>query len=292
MKPAPFGYERPGSVDEAVSILADVGYGAKILSGGQSLVPLLNLRLAFPEVLVDVTRIPDLGYVAEDGETVRVGALVTQAEFGASGLAMTRVPIATQVIPHIGHFVTRNQGTVAGSLAHADSRGELPVALTALEGAVTVASSRGRREISADEFFISDFTTSMTDDEMLVESAWPAAKPGWGFAFSEFALRHGDYALVMIAVTLYVSEGVVQQARVVAGSVAPRPLVLAEMSEILIGRAVDESAVAACRAASVSAVSPDADIHASSEYKRHLTGVLVEKTIRSAWLNATGDAHA
>lgn len=292
MKPAPFGYERPGSVDEAVSILADVGYGAKILAGGQSLVPLLNLRLAFPDVLVDVTRIPDLGYVVEDGAMVRVGALVTQAEFGTSVLAVTRVPMATQVIPHIGHFVTRKQGTVAGSLAHADSRGELPVALTALEGAVSVASSQGRREISADDFFISDFTTSMTDDEMLVESAWPAAKPGWGFAFNEFALRHGDYALVMIAVALYVSDGVVQKARVVAGSVAPRPLVLTEMSEILVGRAVDESAVTACRAASVSAVSPDTDIHASSEYKRHLTGVLVEKTINSAWLEATRDSDA
>ncbi|MEE8374700.1 MAG: xanthine dehydrogenase family protein subunit M [Acidimicrobiia bacterium] len=287
MKPAPFEYERPGTVDQAVKILAQ-STGGKVLAGGQSLIPLLNLRLSFPEVLVDINRIPNLYHIAEDEGVVRVGALVRQSTFGDSSLVQSKVPLAAQCVSHVGHYVTRNQGTVAGSLAHSDSRGELPVALVALGGRVRVVSEEGQREIEAADLFVTDFTTSMSETEILVESSWPVLGPEWGFAFSEFALRHGDYALGMIAVAIHVHDGVVDQATIVAGSVADRPLILEEASRQVLGRPLDEHVFSSSREAAVAAVNPADDIHATGEYKRHLIGVLVDRALRSAWKDSTG----
>jgi CO/xanthine dehydrogenase FAD-binding subunit len=291
MKPAPFEYERPATVSQATAILAEAGNGGKILAGGQSLIPLLNLRLAFPEVVIDINRIPDLDYIVEDIGVIRVGALVRQSAFGDSDLAQTKVPLAARCIPHIGHFVTRNQGTVAGSLAHSDSRGELPVALVALDGRVTVASNGERRDIEAADLFVSDFTTSMTETEVLVESAWPLSRPGWGYAFSEFALRRGDYALGMIAAAIHVVEGVVGEAKIVAGCVASRPMVLEDAARTLHGQRLDDRVISSSREAAVAAVDPADDIHATAEYRRHLVGVLVDSALRSAWNEATGEAR-
>lgn len=290
MKPAPFEYERPATVEEAAKILAQ-SPGGKVLAGGQSLIPLLNLRLAFPEVLVDINRIPDLDYIVEDAGVVRVGALVRQSTFGDSSLVQSKVPLAAQCVSHVGHYVTRNQGTVAGSLAHSDSRGELPVALVALGGSVSVVSEEGQRKIEAADLFITDFTTSMSETEILVESSWPVRGPEWGFAFTEFALRHGDYALGMISVAIHVVDGVVDQATIVAGSVAGRPLILEEASRQLLGRPLDEHVFSSCREAAVAAVDPAEDIHATGEYKRHLIGVLVDRALRSVWKDSPGGAN-
>ena len=292
MKPARFDYERPATLEEAAAILSQVGYGGKILAGGQSLVPLLNLRLAFPEVVIDINHIPDLEYIVEDSGVVRVGALVRQSTFGDSTLARSRIPLAAQVIPFIGHFVTRNQGTVGGSLAHSDSRGELPVALVALDGGVTVASNEGRREISAHDLFVTDFTTSMSEKEILIESTWPVRGPGWGYSFFEYALRHGDYALGMVAAAIRVAEGVVAEATIVAGAVAGRPVVLEEAAHSLLGRPLEDGVITSSREAAVGAVEPADDIHATAEYKRHLVGVLVDRALRRAWGDAIGETGA
>lgn len=291
MKPAPFEYERPATVSQATAILAQADSGGRILAGGQSLIPLLNLRLAFPEVVVDINRIPDLDYIVEDKGVVRVGALVCQSAFGASALVQTKVPLAARCIPHIGHFATRNQGTVAGSLAHSDSRGELPVSLVALDGRVTVVSDGERRDIEAADLFVTDFTTSMSETEVLVESSWPIRGQGWGYAFSEFALRHGDYALGMIAAAIHVVEGAVDEAKIVAGAVGSHPLVLEDAARTLHGRRLDDKAISSSREAAVAVVDPADDIHASGEYKRHLVGVLVDNALRSAWREATGEAR-
>ncbi len=290
MKPAPFDYRRPATVEEAAKILAQSA-GGKVLAGGQSLIPLLNLRLSFPELLVDINRIPDLDYIVEDAGVVRVGALVRQSTFGDSFLVQSKVPLAAQCVSHVGHYVTRNQGTVAGSLAHSDSRGELPVALVALGGSVSVVSEEGQRDIEAADLFVTDFTTSISETEIIVESSWPVGGSEWGFAFSEFALRHGDYALAMIAVAIHVVDGVVDQATIVAGSVADRPLFLEEASRHLLGRRPDEYVFSSCREAAVAAVDPADDIHATGGYKRHLMGVLVDRALRSAWKDSTGWAH-
>ena len=288
MKPATFSYTRADSVAEAVKILAEAGDGARILAGGQSLVPLLNLRFSFPELLVDINHIPDLDYIREAEGSVRVGALVRQSQLGNAAVIRDQVPMVASAIPHIGHFVTRNRGTVAGSLAHSDSRAELPVVLVALGGSVVAISTSGQRGIPAAELFVSDFTTSLAPGEIIAESIWPILGDGWGISFKEFALRHGDYALGMVAVAVHVRDGVVDTARVVAGSVADRPLLLEGAGLSLTGKRVDDAAADAAADSGMGAVDPVGDAHASGDYKRHLVGVLIDSAVREAWKEANG----
>ena len=189
MKPAPLRYERAETIDDAVALLGEHGDEAKVLAGGQSLVPALNMRLLRPAVLVDIERVLDLDNIAGEEGVVRVGAMVRQADS-----RLGQHPLLAEAIPHVGHFVTRNRGTVCGSIAHADPAAELPLCLTLLGGSVRVASVRGEREIAASNFFVAPFTTALRPDELVVETIWPTARDGWGYAFAEFAQRRGDYA--------------------------------------------------------------------------------------------------
>jgi CO/xanthine dehydrogenase FAD-binding subunit len=278
VKPAPFLYQRPESLDEALALLHEHGDEAKVLAGGQSLVPLLNMRLARPSVLVDLNRATGLDGIDANG-SVRVGALVRQRELEAVPL-----PLVAEALPYVGHFVTRNRGTVGGSIAHADAAAELPVCLTVLGGSVVARSTTGEREIGADEFFVTHFTTALRPDELLVETIWPSPTGGWGFAFEELAHRHGDYALSMAACALRVEDGQVAEARVGVGSVVERPTLLqAELS----GRAVTPEVARELRETVAREVAPFANLHASAAYQRHLTGVLVERALLRAWRNAT-----
>ncbi|MEZ5101056.1 MAG: FAD binding domain-containing protein [Thermoleophilia bacterium] len=286
MKPPPLDYARPETVEEAVATLAEHGDEAKVLAGGQSLMPLLAMRFARPAVLVDVNRVAGLDAIAEADGTLRVGAVVRQNDLAASALARRAVPLATRAIPWIGHFVTRNRGTVGGSIAHADARGELPLALAALDGRAIVASTRGRRELTAGELFVTHFTTSLEPDELLVETVWPVAGPGWGFAFEELAQRAGDYALGMVAVALRADGGRVAGARVAVGAAVDRPARLAAAEAALAGRAVDDEASREAGAAAAAAVDPPDDLHASGRYRRHLVGLLVERAVLAAWREA------
>ena len=216
MKPAPFEYVRPESLDEALSALAEGGDDAKVLAGGQSLVPALNMRLLRPSLLVDVNRVAGLGEVATEDGALRVGATVRQAD-----ARLDAHPMLAAVLPHVGHTVTRNRGTVCGSIAHADAAAELPLALVAAGGSVIAASARGRREIPAEELFLGPYTTALAQDELVVETVWPALDEDDGFAFAELAQRGGDFALCMAAARARGAE-----LRVVVGSVTPRPTVL------------------------------------------------------------------
>jgi CO/xanthine dehydrogenase FAD-binding subunit len=289
VKPARFEYARPASLDEALDLLAEHGDEAKVLAGGQSLVPLLNMRFARPGLLVDVNRVPGLDGIAEEDGRVRVGALVRQAAFGASPVVASRVPLAAECVPSIGHFVTRNRGTVGGSIAHADARAELPVVLSALGGSVVAASRRGRRTIPAEAFFVTHFTSSLEPDELVVETAWPAATAGAGFAFEEFAQRRGDFALGMAACALRVEEGRVAEARIVVGAAADRPLLVDEAAAELAGGGLGPDAARAAGAAAAAAVSPADSLHASASYQKHLTGLLVERAVARAWRDAGGE---
>ena len=250
MKPAPFLYMRPESVEEAADLLAEHGDEAKVLAGGQSLVPALNMRIARPSVLVDVNRLP-LGDVSDDGGSWRVGATVRQADSRLLGH-----PLLAEAIPFVGHFVTRNRGTVAGSIAHADAAGELPLCLALLAGSVVTSAGR---TVTADELFVTHFTTSLRPGELVVETLWPKPEPGWGYAFEELAQRRGDYALCMAAAAARGPE-----LRVAIGSVVGRPTVLA----------VDPDAPGESAATQVE---PFGNLHASADYLCHLLRVLVDR---------------
>jgi len=259
VKPVAFHYERPESVGEAVALLAEHGDEAKVLAGGQSLVPVLNMRVLRPSVLVDINRVHNLDNVVLENGGLRVGALVRQAD-----ARLGDVPILRECLPHVGHFVTRNRGTVCGSVAHADAAAELPLALALVGGSVVAESARGRREIAADDFFVTHFTTELTPDELVVETVWPVADCGWGYAFEELTQRHGDFALCMAGAAARGSE-----LRVVLGAVVDRPTVLA----------VDPAAPGESAAEQVE---PFGNLHASAGYLRNLVRVLVDRVVTRA----------
>jgi carbon-monoxide dehydrogenase medium subunit len=287
VKPPPLQVVRAGTVDGALEVLGEHGDEAKVLAGGQSLVPLLNMRFARPAVLVDINGIPGLGTVAIVNEIVRVGALARQTAFAADPLIRERVPLAAECMPYVGHFVTRNRGTVGGSIAHADSRAELPLALCVLGGKVTVRSANGGfRNVLAERFFVTHFTSVLAPTELVVETLWPAAQAGSGFAFEELALRRGDYALGMAACALRVEDGRAVDVRIGVGSVADRPLLLADVAAQVAGNAVDPPLAREVGAAAAAAVDPADALHASAAYQRHLTGLLVERTLLRAWSRA------
>lgn len=258
MKPAPLEYVRAETLDEALDALAQSGDDAKVLAGGQSLVPALNMRLLRPAVLVDINRIPDLNGVVGDG-ALRVGATVRQADS-----RLLAHPLLAEVLPHVGHFVTRNRGTVGGSIAHADAAAELPLALVAAEGSVVAASRSGTREIPAKELFIGPYTTVLQPGEIVVDSVWPLPQEGESYAFEELAQRVGDFALAMASARVHGDE-----LRVVVGSVVERPTVL-EVDPDHPG----ESAA--------SQVEPWNSIHASPPYLKQLVRVLVDRAVARA----------
>jgi 2-furoyl-CoA dehydrogenase FAD binding subunit len=260
VKPAPFEYVQPETLDEALDALADGGDDAKVLAGGQSLVPALNMRLLRPALLVDVNRVPGLGAVAVEDEALRVGATVRQAHPAlASGH-----PLLAEALPHVGHFVTRNRGTVGGSVAHADPAAELPLVLVAAEGSVVAASRGARRTIAAEEFFTGPYSTVLEPTELLLETLWPLPAGGEGFAFEELSQRDGDFALCAVAVRARGDE-----LRVVVAAVSERPVVLDVDPEY-----PGESAV--------SKVEPWGSIHASPAYLRQLVRVLVDRAVTRA----------
>lgn len=218
MKPPAFDYVRIDSVDEALSLLAAHGDDARILAGGQSLMPILNMRLAQPSILLDITRCDALRPVGSNGGHLVVGAAATQAEVEWRPSLPDEVPLLAHAFPHISHFQIRNRGTVCGSLAHADPSAELPLCLAVLEGGVTLRSSRGERTVTADRFFRGMLQTDRRSDELMVSARFPLRQAGNGYAFEEFSLRHGDYAVVAAAAAV-TPEGI----RLGIGGVADRP---------------------------------------------------------------------
>lgn len=293
MKPPPFRYVRPDSVEEALEVLGEHGDEAKVLAGGCSLVPMLNMRLARPEVLVDVNHLAGLAEVHTGDDTVTTGAMLRQSAFERSPPLRGALPLAAACAPYIGHFVTRNRGTVGGSLAHADARGELPLVLLTLGGSVLAESQRGRRSIAAEDLFLYHFTSALEPDELLTEVRWPVAGPGWGYGFAEMAQRHGDYALAMAACALARRDGTVAEVRLGLGAAADRPLLAAEAAEVLIGADLQppagDGAVAEAARLAAAASEPFDDLHASAAYRRHLVAVLSEQVIRAAWESAGED---
>jgi carbon-monoxide dehydrogenase medium subunit len=285
MKPASFRYARAASLAEAIALLAAGPGDAKILAGGQSLVPMLNMRLVRPAVLVDVNGVRELAGIARTpGGGLRIGALTRHAELAASAAVIERAPLLAEAARHVGHAAIRNQGTLGGSLAHADPAAELPAALLAIDARLRISGSRGAREVAADAFFRGLLTTALEADEILTAVEVPAQPPGWGFV--ELARRPGDFALAGVAAVVRVGrEGEAERSesvRLVGFGVGDRPLRLTAAERLLAGAPLDaETAARAGRAAGPDC-DPPSDVHGSADYRRHLATVLTERALLQA----------
>ena len=274
MKPAPFAFVRPRTLEEALAALAGEP-GAKVLAGGQSLVPLLSMRLAAPSMLVDINGLPDLGHVTVDAAGVRVGALARHAEVLGSAAAADAQPLLALALSNVAHPTIRNRGTTVGSLVHADAAAEMPMVLRLLEGSVDVASVRGRRTIPAAELFAGPLESTLAHDEIAVEAFFPALPAGAGVAFEEIARRHGDYALVGVAAYVECTADEVVAARVGFISVSDVPVVVDVVDDL------EDPAGAALRE-----LDPAEDIHASADYRAHLVRVLTPRVLAAAITHA------
>ena len=289
MKPAPFDYLRPASLAEAVEMYA-AHPDAKVLAGGQSLIPLLSMRLAAPGVLVDLGGLDELAYVRTDDAGVRVGALARHADVARDPDARRVQPLVAEALQHVAHATIRNRGTTVGSIVHADAAAEMPAVLCLLGGHVVARSVGGTREIPAADLFVGPLETSLQHGEIVTEAFFPALAPGAGVGFDEISRRHGDYALVGAAAVVSIGdEGRVHGAHVGFLSVGDVPLVL-DLTEAFDG-SEGGGLDAAYRAANDLArqqVDPEADIHASADYRRHLAGVLTARVLAQAYDAAAG----
>jgi carbon-monoxide dehydrogenase medium subunit len=289
MKPAPFEYFAPRNVSEAVGLLAEHGDEAKLLAGGQSLGPLLNMRLVRPAVVVDVNRLSELDGIREQDGWLHVGALARQSAIERSPLVRDGWPLLHEAMPYIGHRAIRNRGTVGGSVAHADPSAELPAIVSALDAELVIQGPDGTRTIAPDAFFMSYLTTSLAATEMLVEVRFPPVPSGTGQAWLEYARRHGDFALAGVAAALRLAaDGTCAAARLVYTGVGPTPHDARPAAALLVGQTPSPAVFAAAAEQAAAAVEPDSDLHASAGYRRHLVRALTRKALELA----SSRAHA
>lgn len=291
MKPAAFAYHRPDSLDQVLDLLSENGDEAKILAGGQSLVPAMNFRLAQPAALIDINRVPGLAFIEPGGDGgLRIGATTRQRAAERSGLVAERAPLMHQALPCIAHAQIRNRGTVGGSVAHADPAAELPAVMLALDARMRARSRRGERWIPAGEFFTGLLSTALAPDELLVEIEIPPAPARTGHAFVELARRSGDYALAGVAAVVTLDEGArVAAARVALLGVGQGPVLADAAGALLTGEPVtDELVRAAADAAGARDIDPHDDVHATAAYRRHLARVLVGRALTAACARAAG----
>lgn len=282
MKPPRFEYHAPATVEQAVATLARYGGEAKVLAGGQSLMPLLNFRLTRPAALVDLNRIPALAYIEETDGQVRLGAMTRQRALEFSPVVRRRLPLLAEATRWVGHLPIRTRGTIGGSLAHADPAAEYPAVLTALEGQVVVRGPGGERVLTPDALFQTYLTTSLTPEEILTEVRLPAMPAGAGWAFEEFSRRHGDFAIVGIAALVVMDGRRCVRARLATAGAGPVPIRLRPAEHVLESAGLGDEAIAAAAAKASELVEPDSDIHASADYRRHLTGVLTARAVTRA----------
>lgn len=284
MKPSPFTYHAPDTLESALTLKAEHGDEAKFLAGGQSLIPAMNFRATQPERLIDVNGLRELDFVKTEGAELRLGALTRVRRLERERLIKQWSPLLAETVPHIAHPQIRNRGTVGGSLAHADPAAELPVILLALNGRVRAQSASGSRWLSADEFFITLFTTALQADEMLVEVALPQLPARTGTAFLEVARRHGDYAMMGVAAVVSLNEsGICTSARLVYLNAGDKPMHAAQASVALIGHALTEASMAeAAHLAASQEIEPMGSLHASPAFQRHLATVLTKRALKLA----------
>lgn len=282
MKPSPFVYHRPTTLEESLEVLAEVGADGKVLAGGQSLVPLMSMRLAAPAHLVDINHVDGLDRIETDDGGVRVGATSRHADVERDPAAFAAVPLLRQALVHVAHPTIRNRGTTVGSLAHADPSGEMTAVLAMLGGTVTLASRGNERTVDAADFFLGPLESAVRPDEVAVEAFFPAPEGRTGSAWVEVSRRHGDYAVCGVGALVSLDDDLhVTAAGIGLISVGPTPVVV-DVTEALAGQAHDTADVVAAGALVRASVDPEADIHATAQYRRHLAGTLTERALQAA----------
>ena len=295
MKPAPFRYLRPTSLDDALAALHQAVSEAspdgdefasdrvKVLAGGQSLVPLLSMRLTQPELLIDLNAVAGLNRIERDGEDLRVGAMTRHERLVDDPMITAEVPLVAQAATYIGHRAIRTRGTLGGSLAHADPAAELPLVALALEAEIELASLSGTRRVPASAFFEGPLSTCVGADELIVAVRFPLATARRPFGFAELARRHGDFALALAAVTVAVdADGACRTATIAVGGVAGTPLLLGAAARALIGTRLEDDAVDAAAQAVTAHINPHGDLHASAGYRKAMAQLLVRRAIQTA----------
>jgi CO/xanthine dehydrogenase FAD-binding subunit len=286
MKPAAFDYVVADSVAMAAASLAGAGDDAKIIAGGQSLVPMLNFRLLKPSVLVDINRIEGLSFIEDTGGAIRVGALTRHFRLETSPLIARHLPVLAHAMTHVAHLAIRNRGTIGGSLSHADPAAELPMMAVLLDAELHIASASGKRKVSAHDFFLGALSVDLGPGDIVTEIVFPKLpeKTGWGF--EEVARRSGDFALAAVAATLTASGGAIAQARIALTGVGPMALRVTNAEALLVGQAPDPKLIARAIDAARTVIAPESDLHASADYRRHLAGVLTGRALDAAWRRA------
>ena len=282
MKPAAFAYCAPRTLEEAVSLLGEHGYDAKLLAGGQSLVPLMNLRLARPAVLVDINGLNELAFVESGEDVFRVGAMARHHTVATSPGIREASPLLSHAAGHIGYRAIRYRGTMGGSLAHADPASELPCVAVTQGARVRVAGPTGERTIGADELFLAEMTTTLAPDEIITSVAFPRIRPDEGWGFREFVRKVGDFAVVMAAAVLRVANGRVASARLGLGGVEGTPRRVTEAERVLVGSGGGAETIEEAARTAAEAVDPTSDIHGSAGYRRRLVHAMARRALQDA----------
>lgn len=280
MKPANFEYVCPATLEEALKFLDGGAGDVRVIAGGQSLVAMMNLRLARPDLLVDINRLPELHYHKRDGNVLRIGALARHAELAASPLVREMAPLMSAAYKHVAHHTVRNRGTLAGNLCHADPASEMPAVILALEGELVIRSVRGERVVAAKDFFLGPYSTAMQAGELLVEVRIPRKNPGYGF--EEVSIRQGDFALTLVASTLSLDQGRIAAASLAYAGVGAHAVRLAEVEKLLLGNAPSDALFAQAGEAAANRLEPGSDVHADSEYRRDLIRTLTPRALQNA----------
>jgi CO/xanthine dehydrogenase FAD-binding subunit len=290
MKPAAFDYIAPRSLEAAVAALAAANGDGKVLAGGQSLMPLLNFRMVRPAIVIDLMHIPGLSFIELRGDRVAIGAMTRHADLEFSDIVAAKLPVMAAAMRHVAHLAIRNKGTIGGSLSHADPAAELPMLAVFYGATIKVQGPAGRRDIPAEDFFVSALTNCLEPEEIVFEIEFPVLTPHAGWAFEEVARRFGDFALASIAVSFGLADRRIADARVAVMGVADTPRRLREAEAALQGHQGDPEAAAEFAEVVRSCLTPESDIHVSAEYRKNLIGALAEKALATAWARAAGPA--
>ncbi|MEE2995911.1 MAG: xanthine dehydrogenase family protein subunit M [Pseudomonadota bacterium] len=290
MKPASFSRLVPTTVPEAIKMMGDHTHDARLLAGGQSLVPMMNFRLARPAVLVDLNCIPDLSYIDDRGDLLAIGAMTRQREIENSDLVRTACPLVHDATLNIAHLPIRSRGTIGGSISNADPAAEYPATMLALDAVLVAQSVRGTRQIDAADFFDGVLTTTLEADEILTEIRIPKAPANSGAAFVELSRRRGDFALAGVAAQVTLDAGKIAEVQLAACGVGPSPVRLRDAEDRIRGAGLTEDALSKAREAASSAVDPDGDVHATADYRRKLAGVMTGRAVQKAAARAGGQA--
>ncbi|MEM1044896.1 MAG: xanthine dehydrogenase family protein subunit M [Pseudomonadota bacterium] len=282
MKPAAFTYERPDTLSAALEMLAECTDDARILAGGQSLVPMMNTRLARPDRLIDINRVPDLDYIRREGDQIRIGALARHADVKQSDVVRDALPLINEAYEWIAHGAVRNRGTLCGNLCHADPASEMPAIMQVLGATFVAQSQEGRREIPADAFFTGLYETALKPTEILVEVRVPVMAPNQSWGFHEVSMRKGDFAWVLVACVVTWEGSVVSSARLTAAGIADRALRLHNVENAVAGQALTPALCETAGATARQTVDPSHDAVTSAEYRRDLIGTLVNRALSDA----------